>query len=168
MGVDKDDTWPRRHRLGCRDRRGLFAQRLVGATQRSGAGVVCFASVTSYFVALAVGVCGVIMWHAVPEPWRAVAWMIGAVVLTAGFYALRIPELPIFSQALAVAAQGYWFLQFALRQERPAWIVPASLIAGTTDVGSLVATSKITCSRRRNGRTGCNSFTRCRSWLGWL
>ena len=86
---------------------------------------------TSYFVTLAVGVCGAIVWHAVPEPWRAVAWMIGAVALTVGFYALRIPELPIFSQALALAAQGYWFFQFALWQERPDWLVPASLVAGT-------------------------------------
>ena len=85
----------------------------------------------SYFVALAVGICGVVTWHAVPEQWRAVAWMIEAVALTVAFYALRIPELPIFSQALAVAAQGYWFFQFALRPERPSWLVPATLVAGT-------------------------------------
>ena len=85
---------------------------------------------TGYFVALAVGVCGVVLWQAVPEPWRAVALMIGAVTLTACFYGLRIPELPICSQALTLVAQGYWFFQFGLKQESLAWIVCASLVAG--------------------------------------
>jgi uncharacterized membrane protein len=86
---------------------------------------------SSYFVALAIGVCGIVTWHAVPEQWRAVAWMIEAVTLTALFYAFRISELPLFAQALAVAAQGYWFFEFALRQNRPHWLVPATLIGGT-------------------------------------
>ena len=85
---------------------------------------------TSYFVALALGICAVVTWHAVPDEWRAVAWMIEAVALTAAFYALRIPELPIFSQALAVAAQGYWFFEFAVRPSRPHWLVPATLVGG--------------------------------------
>jgi uncharacterized membrane protein len=85
---------------------------------------------SGYFVALAMGVCGIVTWHAVPEQWRAVAWMIEAVALVSLFYALRIRELPIFSQALAVTAQGYWFFEFALRQNRPHWMVPATFIGG--------------------------------------
>jgi len=57
--------------------------------------------------------------------------MIEAIALTALFYALRLFELPLFAQALAVAAQGYWFFEFAVRQSRPHWMVPASLVAGT-------------------------------------
>ena len=85
----------------------------------------------SYFVILAVWVYGVATWRAVPENWRAVAWMVEALALTAAFYALRIPELPVFSQGLAVAAQGLWFFQFALQQGRPHWTVPAALVVGT-------------------------------------
>jgi len=85
----------------------------------------------SYFVALAVVVCGVATWHAVPEQWVAVAWMIEAVALTALFYVVRMAELPVFAQFLAVGAQAFWFFEFAWRQNRPHWIVPATLIAGT-------------------------------------
>ena len=86
---------------------------------------------SGYFVALAIVVCGVVTWRVVPESWRAVAWMIEAIALTALFYAVRIPELPIFSQALAVAAQGFWFFEFALRENKPHWLVPATLVGGT-------------------------------------
>ncbi|HWN97468.1 MAG TPA: DUF2339 domain-containing protein, partial [Methylomirabilota bacterium] len=86
---------------------------------------------SGYFVALAVGVCGIVTWHAVPENWLAVAWMIEGVAFTALFYAVRLPELPLFSQALAIAAQGYWFFEFALRQNKPHWLVPATLVSGT-------------------------------------
>jgi len=86
---------------------------------------------SGYFVALAIGVCGIVTWHAVPEPWRAVAWMIEAVGFTALFYAVRIPELPLFSQPLALAAQGFWFFEFALRQNRPHWLLPGALVGGT-------------------------------------
>ncbi len=85
----------------------------------------------SYFVALTVAACGIVTWHAVPESWRAVAWMIEALILTALFYGVRIPELPLFSQTLALGAQGYWFFEFALRQQRPHWLVPATLVAGS-------------------------------------
>jgi hypothetical protein len=44
---------------------------------------------------------------------------------------VRIPELPPFSQALALAAQGYWFFEFAMSQNKPHWVVPAALVAGT-------------------------------------
>ncbi len=84
-----------------------------------------------YFVALTVAACGILTWHAISEPWRPVAWMIEALVLTALFYGVRIPELPLFSQALALVAQGYWFFEFALRQQRPHWLVPATLVAGS-------------------------------------
>ena len=86
---------------------------------------------SGYFVALAIGVCGLMTWQAVPAPWVPVAWMLEAVVLTAAFYALRIPELPVFAQVLAVGAQGCWFFEQALRQARPPWLVPAALIGGT-------------------------------------
>lgn len=86
---------------------------------------------SGYFVALAIGICGIVTWHAVPDEWRAVAWMIEAVALTGIFYVLRISELPLFAQALAVAAQCYWFFEFALRQNRPHWLVPVTLVAGT-------------------------------------
>ncbi|HEY0549888.1 MAG TPA: DUF2339 domain-containing protein, partial [Verrucomicrobiae bacterium] len=85
----------------------------------------------SYFVALTVAACGIVTWHAVPESWRPVAWMMEALVLTTLFYAVRIPELPLFSQTLALGAQGYWFFEFALRQQRPHWLVPATLVAGS-------------------------------------
>ncbi len=88
---------------------------------------------SGYFIALAVGVCGIVTWHAVPETWRAVAWMIEAVAFTVLFYSLRVPALPIFSQALAVAAEGYWFLEFALLQQNPHWVVPVTFI------GSVIA-----------------------------
>src|SRR6185295_4867298 len=51
-----------------------------------------------FFVASAILVCAVVTWRLVPMEWRAVAWMIEAVLFTAGFYALRISELPIFAQ----------------------------------------------------------------------
>ncbi len=86
---------------------------------------------SGYFVALAIGVCGLVTWHAVPAPWIPVAWMLEAVVLTASCYVLRIPELPVFAQVLAVAAQGYWFFEHALRSARPPWLVPTALIGGT-------------------------------------
>ena len=85
----------------------------------------------SYFVVLGVAACGIVTWHAVPEHWRPVAWMIEALLLTTLFYAVRIPEIPLFSQALALLAQGFWFFEFALRQSRPHWIVPATLVAGS-------------------------------------
>jgi hypothetical protein len=84
-----------------------------------------------YFVALTVAACGIITWHALSESWRPVAWMMEALVLTSLFYAVRIPELPLFSQTLALGAQGYWFFEFALRHQRPHWLVPATLVAGS-------------------------------------
>jgi uncharacterized membrane protein len=86
---------------------------------------------SGYFVALAILTCASVTWRAVPGQWRAVAWMLEAVALTFAFYVVRIRELPILAQALAIAAQGYWFFEFALRQERPHWAVPTALIAGT-------------------------------------
>ena len=86
---------------------------------------------SGYFVALAIAVCGIVTWHAVPEPWRAAAWMIEAVAFTVLFYSVRIPELPLFSQPLAIAAQAFWFFEFALRQNKPHWLVPATLVGGT-------------------------------------
>jgi hypothetical protein len=86
---------------------------------------------SGYFVALAIGVCGVVTWHAVPEQWRAAAWMIEAVILTALFYVVRLPEVPVLSQALALAAQCYWLFEIALRQATPHWLVPAMLVGGT-------------------------------------
>ena len=84
-----------------------------------------------YFVALAIGVCGILTWRMIPQPWVPVAWMIEALFFTALFYALRLPELPLFAQGLCVAAQGFWFFEFALRQGRPHWTVPAVLVVGT-------------------------------------
>jgi uncharacterized membrane protein len=86
---------------------------------------------SGYFVALAMAVCAFVTWHKVPAEWLAVAWMIEAVAFTALFYALRISELPLFAQALALAAQAFWFFQFALRAQRPHWLVPAVLVGGT-------------------------------------
>ena len=86
---------------------------------------------SGYFTALALVVCGIVTWHGVPEEWRAVAWMTEAVGLTAFFYVIRLSELPLFAQTLAVLAQGFWFFEFALRQQRPHWLVPGVLICGT-------------------------------------
>ena len=70
-------------------------------------------------------------WHAVPAEWRAVAWLAEALLLTAAFYALKVPELPILSQALTLAALVFWFADFGLRRNHPQWFVPAFIIAGT-------------------------------------
>ncbi len=86
---------------------------------------------SAYFVALAIGVCGFATWRTVSGPWVSVAWMIEALLFTAAFYALRVPELPLFSQALCIVAQGYWFFEFALRQGRPHWAIPVALVSGT-------------------------------------
>jgi hypothetical protein len=86
---------------------------------------------SGYFVALLIGVCGVVAWHAVPEQWRSVTWMLEALLLIAAYYVLRLPELPIFSQALTLAALVYWFVDFALRRQHPQWFIHASVIAGT-------------------------------------
>src|SRR6185295_16884864 len=55
---------------------------------------------------------------------------IEALLLTAAFYPSRISELPIFSQALTLAALVYWFVDFALRRNHPQWFIPAAIIAG--------------------------------------
>jgi uncharacterized membrane protein len=86
---------------------------------------------TGYFAALAIAAIGIITWRLVPTTWLAIAWMMEALVFTGLFYAIRSPELPLFGQALALTAQGYWFFEFALQKNKPHWIVPASLVAGT-------------------------------------
>jgi uncharacterized membrane protein len=86
---------------------------------------------SGYFAALALVLWTVVTWHATPVEWRPVAWMIEALLLTASFYILRIPDVPVLAQGLAVAAQGFWFFQFALRANRPHWLVPATLVGGT-------------------------------------
>jgi len=86
---------------------------------------------SGYFAALALLVWAVVTWHATPREWLPVAWMLEAVALTASFYVLRIPDVPVLAQGFAVAAQGLWFFEFALRRDKPHWLVPAALIAGT-------------------------------------
>lgn len=86
---------------------------------------------SGYFTALALAIWTVVTWHAVPGEWRAVAWMLEALLLTASFYVLRMPDVPVLAQGLAVAAQGFWFFQFALNANRPHWLVPATLVGGT-------------------------------------
>jgi len=86
---------------------------------------------SGYFIALLIVVCGVVVWHTVPEQWRGIAWMLEALVFTAAFYVLRLPELPIFSQVLTLVALLYWFVDFALRRDHPQWFIPGAIIAGT-------------------------------------
>jgi len=81
---------------------------------------------SGFFMCLAVALTATITWHAVLPEWRAVAWTVEALLLTAAFHLLRTPPLPIFAQGLAVLAQGWWFFAFALKQPRPNWIVPAT------------------------------------------
>lgn len=96
-----------------------------------GRGEVVFRPFSGCFAVLALGVWAVVTWHAVPADWVPVAWMIEALLLTALFYLVRVPEVPLVAQGLALAAQGFWFFEFALRQNRPHWLVPATLVAGT-------------------------------------
>ena len=85
---------------------------------------------TSFFVALAMLVVGLVTWHGVLEQWRIVAWMAEAVAFATLFRPLRTPELPILSQSLAVTAIAYWFIEFALGRNAVEWFVPATFLGG--------------------------------------
>ena len=83
------------------------------------------------FAAFALLICAVTTWHAVPEDWRAVTWVLAAVAFTLVFHRLRVPEVPLFAQALAFAGQALWFFQLAQPAPRATWLVPALLVAAT-------------------------------------
>jgi hypothetical protein len=94
-------------------------------------GALALRPFSGYFTALALIAWGAVTWHATPRESLPVVWMIEAVLLTASFYVLRVPDVPVLAQGLVVAAQGLWFFEFAMRAERPHWLVPATLVAGT-------------------------------------
>lgn len=83
------------------------------------------------FSALAIFAAALVIWHATPQEWFPVVLMLGAVLFTGSIYVLRVPDLPVLAQSLAIAAQGFWFFSFAMRAQKPHWLVPATLVIGT-------------------------------------
>ena len=80
------------------------------------------------FALLALGMVGVVIWHAVAAPWQPVAFAAAAVVCAVSIRALRLPEVSLPGQAFLGAAIALFFVRHFDSAPAP-WWQSAALIA---------------------------------------
>ncbi|MDB6059281.1 MAG: Membrane protein-like protein [Verrucomicrobiales bacterium] len=87
-------------------------------------------ALTTFFTILALFAWAYLDWKSVPTEWFGSSLAIGAVILMAAFYALKIPEGVLLSQTYLIGSQVLWMYS-ATAHGRPAWWHPLILIAAT-------------------------------------
>ncbi len=88
----------------------------------------------AYFAILTVLIAGVTTWFNTSSANCPLALVAVALVLTASIYVLRVRELPLLAQTLALAGHVFWQVNL-LNQGAPRWWNPLLMIAMTLGLG---------------------------------
>jgi hypothetical protein len=86
---------------------------------------------SSFSFALALVTWLGVTWHHTPPDQLPLVLAAEGVLLTLSYYLLRIPEIPLLSQAYVVMAQAAWVFPIMDGRDVPPWWSPALLIAMT-------------------------------------